>query len=103
MKTAWIGLAALVLVASATAQGSNELEQPFRLKAGAEWIDTGAYIAHAGPLFADYDGDGLEDLLVGNFKGHIQLYKNTGKRGAPVLEDHGLMKTGGEPIRIHNW
>ncbi|MFI5401409.1 MAG: hypothetical protein ACHQ1G_00515 [Planctomycetota bacterium] len=95
---------ALVLFAAvATAAAEGDLEKPVRLEAGGVVIDTGKYIAHAGPLFADYDGDGKADLLVGNFKGHIQLYKNVGTRVAPEFKDEGLLSVGGEPVLIHNW
>lgn len=35
------------------------------------------------PLFADLDGDGLVDLLVGNGRGQIVFYRNTGTASAP--------------------
>ncbi len=33
---------------------------------------------HYAPVLSDLDGDGLDDLLVGNWKGGIAYYKNTG-------------------------
>jgi hypothetical protein len=96
------GLALAALLSLASAQ-TPELEKPIRLKAGEAWIDTGAHIAHAGPLVIDIDGDGKHDLLVGNFRGHIQVYGNTGTNSGPVLEDRGLLQADGKDIRIHNW
>lgn len=93
----------LILFAAVATAAAQELEKPVQLKAGDVIIDTGKYIAHAGPLFADYDGDGKADLLVGNFKGHIQLYKNVGTRTAPEFKDEGLLSVNGEPVLIHNW
>ena len=105
MSRGLIGLAmGVCFLASTTfAQESKELEQPVRLKAGDALIDTGEHIAHAGPLFGDYDGDGLPDLLVGNFRGHIQVYKNVGSRKAPKFKDMGLLKAGGETVKVKNW
>ncbi len=40
----------------------------------------------AGPFVADWDGDGLPDLLVGEGDGSVSLFRNAGKAGAPVLE-----------------
>ncbi|HTN06625.1 VCBS repeat-containing protein [Agriterribacter sp.] len=34
---------------------------------------------------ADWDGDGLKDILINSIWGKIQWYKNMGKKGAPVL------------------
>ena len=92
----------IVLLAVA-AHAGDDLTKPVRLKAGDELIDTGKYIAHAGPLFSDYDRDGLPDLLVGNFRGHIQLYRNVGTRQAPAFESKGLLEVDGNPVRINNW
>lgn len=37
----------------------------------------------SGPLAADWDGDGLTDLLVGAGDGSVWFYRNAGKKGAP--------------------
>jgi hypothetical protein len=39
----------------------------------------------AGPYVADWDGDGLPDLLVGSSDGSVRWYRNTGTRTKPVL------------------
>jgi len=38
------------------------------------------------PAFADIDGDGDEDLFVGEFDGNVNLYLNTGTANAPIFE-----------------
>lgn len=82
---------------------AQRLAPPVRLEADGAPIDTGESIAHAGPLVADFDHDGTPDLLVGNFRGTIQLYKNVGTAAAPRYESKGLLQAAGEDVRIHNW
>lgn len=69
--------------------------EPFRVKAGDQYIDVD--IGHAAPLFVDFDGDGLEDLLVGQFgEGKLRIYKNHGTKGNPIFKDFEWFKAGGE-------
>jgi hypothetical protein len=102
MKTATLGLVLLALGATAHGQ-SDELAQPIRLTAGDSVIDTGEHIAHAGPLVCDHDGDGVADLLVGNFRGTIQVYRNAGTKTSPRLEAKGLLQADGADAHVENW
>jgi hypothetical protein len=79
------------------------LAAPVRLECDTGPIDTGKYVGHAGPLFADLDGDGTSELLVGNFKGHFQRYANEGERGKPKFVARGMLQAAGADILIHNW
>ncbi len=79
------------------------LDAPVRLQAGDEYIDTGKSIAHSGPMFHDLDRDGRPDLLVGNFKGNFQHYRNIGTRQAPEFEALGLLQADGKPAFVKNW
>ena len=50
---------------------THEFEKPYRIFADGKAIDTD--IGHAAPLVTDFDGDGLDDLLVGQFgDGHLR-------------------------------
>ena len=82
---------------------SAELTAPVRLEADGIPIDTGKYIGHSGPLVYDYDGDGKQDVLVGNFRGHIQVYRNVGTKTQPKLEAQGLLEAGEGTLKIKNW
>jgi hypothetical protein len=41
--------------------------------------------AHANPVIADWDGDGLWDIITGSADGGVYWYRNIGKRGQPAF------------------
>jgi hypothetical protein len=46
---------------------------------------TGTSMQDAGPVVADWNGDGIPDLLVGSLDGSVTVFLGSGKTGAPVL------------------
>jgi hypothetical protein len=63
---------------------SPELMPPVRLKAAGKPIDTA--VGHAAPFVGDFDGDGVNDLLVGQFgDGILWVYRNKGTNARPKL------------------
>ena len=93
----------LSLGMTAPGAGADDLMPPVRLQAGGEFIDTGKCIAHSGPYLFDLDEDGKQDLLVGDFSGHIHFYKNMGSNKAPSFAEGQLLESNGEVIEVPNW
>jgi hypothetical protein len=71
-------LSTLFLGCGIAVSTAAEFQPPVRLKAdgAAVRVESPGYAA---PCWADIDGDGLKDLLVGQFNGgKIRVYKNLG-------------------------
>jgi hypothetical protein len=63
---------------------AQEFAEPIRLEAAGKPIDTD--VGHAHPCVTDFDGDGVNDLLVGQFGGGILwIYRNEGTNTKPQL------------------
>jgi hypothetical protein len=76
---AWLGL-----LTPAADGASAELAAPVRLEAAGKLIDT--EIGHAAPFVGDFDGDKVNDLLVGQFgSGILWIYRNEGTNERPRL------------------
>ena len=72
------------LAASASAAMTDELASSVRLEAVGKAIDTD--VGHAAPCVCDFDGDGIRDLLVGQFgDGLLWIYRNEGTNAEPKL------------------
>jgi hypothetical protein len=68
-------LASLLAVTTARAA---EFADPVRMQGGGESVRV-ERPGYASPCWADVDGDGKKDLLVGQFSGgKIRVFKNTG-------------------------
>src|SRR3954470_16522914 len=71
-------LSTILVGAGLAVGGSAEFQPPVRLKAGGVPVRV-ENPGYAAPCWADVDGDGKKDLLVGQFNGgKIRVYKNLG-------------------------
>jgi hypothetical protein len=75
MRLKWLSM---ILVAGLGIGCSSEFQPPTRLKASGVPVRVESP-GYAAPCWADIDGDGQKDLLVGQFGGGmISVYKNLG-------------------------
>jgi hypothetical protein len=87
------------LIPAESAPWSAELEPPVRLEAAGKPIDTEN--GHAAPFVYDFDGDGLKDLLVGQFgDGLLRIYRNEGTNSEPKLAAGVKFKEGNQDGRV---
>jgi hypothetical protein len=104
-------LATILLAALAsTTQPSNaasaditgldpELSPPVRIQIDGKPIDTET--GHAAPFIGDFDGDGVPDLLVGQFgQGQLWIFHNDGTAAAPKYAKGQLFKDGADTGRV---
>ena len=78
---------------------SGELAPPVRLEAASKPIDTD--VGHAAPFVGDFDGDGVNDLLVGQFgDGILWVYRNEGANARPKLAAGKKFKEGKDDGRV---
>jgi hypothetical protein len=84
MMLSALAIVLMGLNASNAAVLGNELMPPVRLEAGGKPIDTET--GHAAPFVCDWDGDGVRDLLVGQFGGGaLWIFHNEGTNALPKL------------------
>jgi hypothetical protein len=77
----------------------GELAEPFPVLAAGQPIDVPG--GNSAPFWHDLDGDGLPDLLVGQFEdGAVRVYRNVGARGAPRFEGFELLRAGTEALKV---
>ncbi len=89
----WATVAGSALTVSSSL-AAGELLPPFRVTAGGQPIDTD--VGHAAPIMADFDGDGVPDLLVGQFgNGRLRIYRNEGSNTLPKFRARGWFRAEG--------
>ena len=70
----------------AAAKG-GELLPPTKIIAGGNPIDV-QRTAHSAPFVGDFDEDGIDDLMVGEFhEGRLRIFRNSGTHSAPLFDE----------------
>ncbi len=91
--------AASIAALGTPADGPSVLGAGSKIEAGGTAIDI--RVGHLVPCVADWNGDGKQDLIVGQFdKGKIRLYLNEGSNKEPVLNDFEYLRAGGTEISL---
>ncbi|HEX5443997.1 MAG TPA: hypothetical protein VFW87_09225 [Pirellulales bacterium] len=75
-------------------------DAPRQLAAGDGIIDSGASWGHSSPWVEDIDGDGVRDLVVGDFSGLFRYYRNQGTDGEPRYAAPVNLQAGGVDAKV---
>jgi hypothetical protein len=73
---------------------------PVRIEADGQPIDHGAAWGHCGPTLHDLDGDGIDDLVVGDFSGNFTVYRNAGTNKEPRFARGVPLSAGGVAAHV---
>jgi len=77
-----------------------DLKPPVHVLAGGKPVDV-ERSAHAAPFVGDIDGDGIPDLLVGQYHdGALRVYRGTGATGERKFSAFEWFRVGGEMARV---
>lgn len=94
MEPVRLALAGVFLTFFVQGQSAPELDEPFRIMAGDEPISVD--MGYAAPCYTDFDGDGIRDLLVGQFsEGKLRIYRNNGTDTQPEFSDFFYFQAAG--------
>ncbi len=95
----FLGISALTGCCAAALSAQPKFAEPIIINAGDSPINVD--VGHAAPFWHDMDGDGVPDLLVGQFgEGKLRVYRNIGTAKEPKFKDFEYLKAGGEIARV---
>ena len=88
-----------VAAGPAAPAASETLSPGVKILAGTQPIDV--EIGHAAPFYTDFDGDGVNDLLVGQFgQGKLRIYRNSGTNADPKFDKFQFFQAGGQDATV---
>ena len=75
--------------------GAGELLPPTQVCVDGRPLDV-QRTGHSAPFVGDFDGDGIDDLLVGEFyEGRLRIFRNMGSNQKPRFKQHLWFQAGG--------
>lgn len=78
----------------------DELLPPTPIMAAGRPLDV-QRVGHSAPFVGDIDGDGVRDLLVGQYhEGGLRIYRNTGTNLRPKFDAWTWFQAGGALGRV---
>ena len=81
------------------ASGGLAFGGPVPVMAGGRAINV--EVGHAAPAWSDLTGDGVPDLIVGQFgEGKARVYKNYGSAANPAFRDFTFLQAGGQTATV---
>ncbi len=96
----WLPLVLLALAVPATADEPSELLPPVQIQVAGQPLDV-QRDGLAAPFVGDVDGDGLRDLLVGQYHGgRLRVYRNSGSDAQPKFDTYTWFHAAGAPGRV---
>jgi hypothetical protein len=89
---------AVLLLACTVAAQAPDFEPAYQLLCNGTIIDVGYYAA---PSIVDWDGDGINDMILGQFtSGYIRFYKNVGTNDSPLFTSFSYLQADGINITM---
>lgn len=95
MRTLWL---MLILTALTVAQ-APVFAPPVQMKAGNKVLAEGRH--YPSPVFHDFDGDGVRDVVVGDLRGLLTVAR--GNADGSFGAEEKVKAVDGEILNFHNW
>ena len=73
------------------------LSSPREIEVDGQVLDVGSFAA---PFVTDWNGDGNQDVLVGNGDGFIHLYLNVSTTSEPQLMSSGMIQLNDQDLHV---
>src|SRR5262245_57286628 len=95
-----LAIAGMLAAGAPAADVAADLQLPVQIQAGGQPLDV-QRSGHSAPFAGDFDGDGVRDLLVGQYEqGRLRIYRNLGTNSEPRFDAHTWLTAGGQDGRV---